>query len=63
MARKAAPRFLATTVTPTVENGVVTCECGSRMTAVNYVSVPSGDRWHYWRCVAHEHHITAALPK
>jgi len=59
---KKTPRFLATQVVPTVDDGVVLCECGERMTVVHYTAFPSGDRWTFWRCVVHENHVTAALP-
>lgn len=62
MATKKTPRFLTTQVVPSVEDGVVRCECGAEMTVVHYTAFPSGDRWTFWRCVVHENHITAALP-
>ena len=62
MAKNAPTHFLATQVVPTVKDGVVICECGQRMTVVNYTSYPSRDRWQFWRCIVHDKHITAALP-
>ena len=62
MAKTTASDFRVTQVVPRVVGDDVVCECGSLMRLVNYVSYPGQKRWMFYKCLAHDNHITAALP-
>lgn len=60
--KKASSRFRPSTVTATLTDGSVTCECGSPMTPWNYTSFPDRRKHILWRCDRDPDHITVMLP-
>lgn len=62
MAKTTATDFRVTRVVPRVIGDDVVCECGSIMRVVDYVQFPEHRRWQFYKCLAHDNHITSALP-